>query len=427
MNLQFSLKRIVATAAIFVRLPTCVAQEGTNGWPSIVPLQESISFADASKSAVTIRIVSPEGKPLYLLECHNGEYEDPDFVYSGDFHCRLTSTYSQDYYTTLLTENPNQTADWNNRGRVLARELLGNCGDYPEYGRVRHFRLRGMRITFTFSELIFKLSKDANFPDLKELQSFRFTVRVERDVAASSEIAEPVPFAYPPDAHPEDPRDPSLNCDVIVEIEPKVKGRVPIYDPTLLTTYTLEELLLFLIPESRAIQSRHGVDPSHREDVRKELVRRKPVEKLVAEFNDPRENDLYRLEIVRVLYEMDDPLIRKAFEEYRPEDTDEIAYYRVNYLARLGDGQALKALNDNYGQYHVSSLQWASSVEQFSRFQYRPAIPNIIESLKHSSLDVAVAAYQSLRKFYPGRHPELRSFEEAYKYFRELYAKEIKK
>jgi hypothetical protein len=39
-------------------------------------------------------------------------------------------------------------------GQVHGDDLTGACGRYPEFGRVRHFRLRGMRLTLAFSQVV---------------------------------------------------------------------------------------------------------------------------------------------------------------------------------------------------------------------------------------------------------------------------------
>jgi len=186
-------------------------------WPTVVPLKQNMVFPDARKAGAKFTIVSIEGKPLYLVECHTSDYEgDPGFDYSGDFECRLTSKYSKEVYSTLLTDNPRQSRDWQSRGRFLAEELVGNCADYPEYGRVRHFRLRGMKLTLEMSNLKFKADNDKGRGKQRpQLNSFRFDIQVELDSTAKSAIAEPAPFAEPPRIHPEDPKDTALNCEVV--------------------------------------------------------------------------------------------------------------------------------------------------------------------------------------------------------------------
>jgi hypothetical protein len=162
--------------------------------------------------------VAPEGGALYRLECHGGGYEgDPQFDYSGDFECRLASLYTEDPYSTLFTENPNQSRDWQSRARFLAEELIGACAEYPEYGRIRTFRLRGMRITLGLADITFVLREPsgAEVSSPPALESFRFDLRVEPDGTAGSAIAEPVPYVEPEYAHPDNPGDRSKLCDTV--------------------------------------------------------------------------------------------------------------------------------------------------------------------------------------------------------------------
>jgi hypothetical protein len=223
------LRGVIFSVLLTGLFPTGHAQPGESAWPDIVPLDASIYFADASKASAQFKILDPKGKPLYILDCRNWRMASGiDFDYSGDFECRLTSTYSRDPTTSLLSE-PQHTKSWESRGRALGDEMIEKCANYPEYGRVRHFRLRRMKIIFAFDELRFKSFEDPSRPKLKkfEFQSLRFTLRVERDPAAHSSIAESTPLAYPPSAHPEDPNDFSLNCDVVMNRKIKA-GRRPL-------------------------------------------------------------------------------------------------------------------------------------------------------------------------------------------------------
>jgi len=75
---------------------------------------------------------------------------------------------------TLLAED--DIATWHTRGQFHWEDLVGDCGRYPEYGRERHFRLRGMEITLAATDLVesqgalsyFKLDVSVkNRPDAK--------------------------------------------------------------------------------------------------------------------------------------------------------------------------------------------------------------------------------------------------------------------
>ncbi len=167
-------------------------------WPKIASLRKSFTFLDLRTAEVELPISGLNGQPLYMLECHNGDYEDPHFNYSGDFECRLTSTNpdSKEDYTTLLTYAPLQTQDWESRARFFLSELEGKCGSYPEYGRVRNFRLRGMRLTLS---LAFGGSErgSGRRPGGPFAATLRVEIRAAPDPTALSQIAEDVPYRSP--------------------------------------------------------------------------------------------------------------------------------------------------------------------------------------------------------------------------------------
>jgi hypothetical protein len=195
------------------------ASKGEFDWPVIRAFTKTVLIPKASEASLIAELVDMNGKPVYRLECHTAAYEgDPGFDYSGDFECRLVSLYSKDAYSTLLTDNPQQSRDWESRGRFLVEELVGKCRSYPEYGATRHFRLRGMKITLSLREI--RLSgmstTKSDGGSRPKLVSFRFNVSAQIDRTATSEIAEPVPFLNPPFARTDDAKDTSRKCDVVL-------------------------------------------------------------------------------------------------------------------------------------------------------------------------------------------------------------------
>jgi hypothetical protein len=185
-------------------------------WPGIRPTRIAVAFRDARRADTTFVIRGTDGKPLYRVACHTSAYAgDPDFDYSGDFECRMISLYSTDAHSTLLTDDANQSRDWQSRGRFLAEELIGACGSYPEYGLTRHFRLRGMKVTLALTDPVFDTVTAMTGVTRVGLRSFRFEVAAEPDSAANTPIAEPPAFAEPLYTHPQDPRDLSKDCRVV--------------------------------------------------------------------------------------------------------------------------------------------------------------------------------------------------------------------
>ncbi len=210
--------------ASFVGLASCIpfwsGGVSQQPWPTVAPLTQAVHFVDREKQEAKMEVVGIDGKPLYLLECHLNayDYDDPNFDYSGDFECRMISLYSNNIYSTLLTEDANQSRDWQSRGRFLLSELVGKCGDYPEYGKIRHFRLRGMNLTLEISKLIVEPgSKAYNRPwPTDRIKELDLKITIVSDPKSSSAIAEKTIYLEPPRRNPNDPNDRSRDCERVL-------------------------------------------------------------------------------------------------------------------------------------------------------------------------------------------------------------------
>jgi hypothetical protein len=196
------------------------ADESKSLWTEVQPLKKRFRFVDHRDAGAQLKLVGTDGTPLYLIECYLNAYdhEDPNFDYSGDFECRLSSLYTKEAYSTLLTEEKKQSRDWQSRGRFLIEELTGKCSEYPEYGLVRHFRLRGMELTLEIKNLKLKQgSATQNAPWNRErIKELDLEVTVADDPTATSGIATPTKYVEPPRAHPQDTKDLSRKCDKVI-------------------------------------------------------------------------------------------------------------------------------------------------------------------------------------------------------------------
>jgi hypothetical protein len=174
-------------------------------WPRVAELDTLFVIADATHPHVKTFIRSPSGKPLYLFICRQGD--DPeapgDINYSGDLDCRLMPAELREVEENLLVED-HKVAAWYSRGRMFAQHLRGACADYPEYGLVRHFRLRGMRITMRFTHALFS--------EQRELRSYQLQVAVVNDPTARRDIAAISGYLDPGRQVPNHPR----SCSVVV-------------------------------------------------------------------------------------------------------------------------------------------------------------------------------------------------------------------
>jgi hypothetical protein len=89
---------------------------------------------------------------------------------------------------SLLSED--ESAYWFSRGQIHNfHELTGSCAKYPEYGALRHFRLRGFELTLDFGDV--ELDK-AGSPTY-----FTFTVSLRRDPGITSSRAEQTGYLTP--------------------------------------------------------------------------------------------------------------------------------------------------------------------------------------------------------------------------------------
>ncbi len=192
----------------------CLAEShyaaGGTSWPVVRPLHESFIISTPPRAVVKTFTRDQAGKARYLFVCRNAEDESvPGVIYSGDLDCRLLAAEWGEIGANLLVEShaPN-IAPWYSRGRMVARELYADCASYPEYGRVRHFRLRGMKITMEFDDIRFVPVKGNPSP---RLASYTLRLTVEPDSSATRDIAESSGFLDPSVQRPDDPR----SCAVV--------------------------------------------------------------------------------------------------------------------------------------------------------------------------------------------------------------------
>lgn len=188
---------------MFVITSALLVPAQTNNWPEVQPLHEMHIFANAASDADTpylVFIKDLKGVPAYKLECHNGNYDDnSEYNFSGTFQCALFAV-NGDKRTTwnLLAVNnkDERSTDWWNRGRMLSNQLRGECLMYPEFSKLRRFKLRGMLVTLQFTDTEWGNTKDQQSNSL--LEKFTFTLDVVSDKTAQSSTAEPATGPKPP-------------------------------------------------------------------------------------------------------------------------------------------------------------------------------------------------------------------------------------
>ncbi len=161
----------------------------------------------AKRIDIVLPVQGDDGWLRYRLICRGGSEEylgelgrQKNIYYVPPLICTLQEG-NYETESSLLGED--DSATWYTRGQFHWDELLGACGDYPEYGRVRHFILRGMAITLEARDL--KVREG-------QLDSFILHVTFRNDAAALSR------YALRPGYLP-----PRGNCDVVRKgIEPRM-------------------------------------------------------------------------------------------------------------------------------------------------------------------------------------------------------------
>ena len=174
----------VGCAALMVGLGACAVSPANGNWPNVEPVSAHFAFSDVETAGFERDIVDLNKIPIYRLRCHSGSYESPksdDHDYSGLIDCWLQTSAGDDKYS-LLRDTATLSADWATRGRFLAEHMIGECGNTPDWGRERTFRVRGMKIVLAIQGERFS----GRVPT-----SYEFAVSVERDSRAIGSIAEP--------------------------------------------------------------------------------------------------------------------------------------------------------------------------------------------------------------------------------------------
>jgi hypothetical protein len=158
-----------------------------HNWPGIAPEahQYHVILPTATPN-VSLTIRTPAGSPAYTIECGTLDTPTSSFAYSGEFECLLQTVPPNYSFSTYFTENPHQDRDWESRARFFADEVADPCGEIPDFGRIRTFSLRGMKVTLTMSNITFSSQGKG-----QTITAFDFLIRVENDSTATTQIAKP--------------------------------------------------------------------------------------------------------------------------------------------------------------------------------------------------------------------------------------------
>jgi hypothetical protein len=183
--------------SLAIAVPSLVAQSPVThrrDWPKIRSFQFKTRVNAKSRQIFfSVPIYNVTGNVEYTFTCHGGTDEYLDSLEKSLGECIVSpmcfflSKGSQQTTGALLAEDA--AASWHTRAQVRYESLIGPCGDYPEFGRVRHFRVMAMQITVEFSNIQTDHSGQVTFLDI--------SVSGKRDSSVTSSYAER-PHYLPP-------------------------------------------------------------------------------------------------------------------------------------------------------------------------------------------------------------------------------------
>ncbi len=194
-------------------------------WPEIKPLAKSFDFPAVDQASVDFYLNDAQGNSVYWFGCHSADFSgrsgdpfhDDKWDYYGAFDCHLHSLTDKNGFNLLSYDAVDPRENFS-RALTVPKQLQGRCAEYPEWGRLRHIRVRGMLITLEYRDPRFvQKPRESDRPSAGlPLQSFRFDVRVEQDKSALSAFAEPPPYEYPLRTQPGSTKNISDDCAQII-------------------------------------------------------------------------------------------------------------------------------------------------------------------------------------------------------------------
>jgi hypothetical protein len=128
-------------------------------WPAVRPLQRTFHMnLRSGPTDIDFPILDSRGAQIYRFTCRGGDQDRLDALgeflninLTGPFSCLLNEGHAESE-ASLLSED--ESAHWFSRGQFHSSELVGACASYPEFGRVRSFKLRGFKLTLSISGLV---------------------------------------------------------------------------------------------------------------------------------------------------------------------------------------------------------------------------------------------------------------------------------
>jgi hypothetical protein len=175
-------------------------------WPTVQPVDRQVSVDLRSEEIqVDVPIKTTDDRIGYYFACRGGSERYLDSLpdnWVGPLMCTLAAG-DRPTEASLLSED--DSAAWFSRGQFRSEDLVGDCGRYPEYGRQRAFRLRGMRLKLE--------ANDVKADAAGVAHSFVLSISVVPDASATTAQAAQPGFL--------DPHRQGRSCQTVI------KGRDP--------------------------------------------------------------------------------------------------------------------------------------------------------------------------------------------------------
>jgi hypothetical protein len=164
-------------------------------WPKIQEFDIKILIdANAKRLFIEVPFYSVQGKKEYTFICRGGDekyldeiYQKTDTIYVRPMTCALNDGVESE--VTLLS--PDNDVSWHSRGSFSHdyADIVGLCGKYPQFGALRHFRLRGFEFTMSFEDIV---ADSAN-----KVQYFTLHLSLRQNSKIISDKAEPIGILHP--------------------------------------------------------------------------------------------------------------------------------------------------------------------------------------------------------------------------------------
>jgi hypothetical protein len=196
----------LAAVLLFCIAPA-MARAKPRKWPKITPVERSYEFSSRASAKVDLPIFGADSQEnLYVLKCRTPESGRDDLIagegdWQGEWQCELwkekDEEITNDRFDNLLQRDVSD-APWHGRNTFYAPDVTGPCGAIPDFGRERHFVVRGMKITLKLERPHFTHPYDPGEARRRhlinlQLQSWDFIVSVDNDPAAIWNIPAPLP------------------------------------------------------------------------------------------------------------------------------------------------------------------------------------------------------------------------------------------